>query len=1113
MFSRRPAARPTSPLVRRTLSLEPLESRQLLAADFHLLSDVNQTLTDLGSDIGEIVVIGETAYFTANDGVSGQELWKSDGTLEGTVRVKDIFPGDKGSNPTYLTEFQGVLYFAARDREVSTSISNVRDAELWRSDGTEAGTYRLKDIVAGDQGSSVRQLMNIGGTLFFSASAQSGGSSFLWKSDGTESGTERIVIPGGMMGGAIQPTSPEFIGSVGELLLFTEDADLWRSDGTGSGTFRLKDLSNLSYRENPRVLTSTGATTYFAANDGASGFGVWKTDGTVEGTVLVSNVKPKTLYPSLVSAASIGETIVFAASDPEHGEELWRTDGTAEGTVLLKDIRPGGYTSPWGSGPNSSAPFGFTNVNGVVYFAVSGPAGTDLWKTDGTTDGTVLVKAAIGYGSQPNAHLTNVGGKLYFSAAVGEPSELWTSDGTEAGTYRIKDIAEGGRGSYPRLLTEFNGGAIFTASDHAHGFELWKTDGTEAGTALIKDILPATADSTPSLVTNVAGAIFFTADNGAVGEELWTSGGDAASTQLVKDIRPGLESSLISNLTEVGGTLFFTADDGVSGVELWKSNGTAEGTTLVRDIVAGPGGASLQSLVNVNGTLYFSANDGVAGVELWMSDGTEAGTVRVKDIANGPASSSPGNLVNVGGVLYFSANDGVTGGELWRSDGSENGTVQVKDIFPGPSGSIASQLTNVGGVLYFSAWDSNSNGELWRSDGTEAGTLLVKDIVPGPNGSWPRGFANDNGELYFSTSKEHTDGGLWKSDGTEAGTVKLPKFSAYTSTLSLMAVGKIGATAFVVETSWSNGYPATLWRTDGTEAGTSILVYSAPLGNFTMWGDHLYFTKFDQTHGMELWRTDGTYAGTELVKDFTNDYRSSLSGADSLKVINDRLVAVATTNRYGAELWISEQPAPTQPGDYDSNSVVDGADFLAWQRGFGGMATPAGSGADGDGSGAVDTGDLSVWAEHFGEGSLGGGVATDAAVSAAMSVAVVERAEVEQFAPVSLAAAEGAVAVDEFFAKPRAAGSRSLIALAQGAFGIEDSRARSAAAQAIVRADDAAEIPHHRAKRASSRDAALASLADWPLASLFNLRIAGQLEQGDEFSKLGETLDSLLRSE
>ncbi len=71
-------------------------------------------------------------YFRAHDGSSGDELWRSNGTAGGTYRVKDIRPGTGGSSLEYLTNINGLLYFMANDGS--------NGFELWRSDGTEAGT-------------------------------------------------------------------------------------------------------------------------------------------------------------------------------------------------------------------------------------------------------------------------------------------------------------------------------------------------------------------------------------------------------------------------------------------------------------------------------------------------------------------------------------------------------------------------------------------------------------------------------------------------------------------------------------------------------------------------------------------------------------------------------------------------------------------------------------------------------------------------------------------------------------------------------------------------------------------------------------------------------------
>ena len=94
-----------------------------------------------GSIPQDLTKVNGTLYFTANDGAHGIELWKSDGTAAGTVMVKDIGHGSTDS-PTSLTNVNGTLYFAADD--------GVHGAELWKSDGTAAGTVMVEDIDPGN---------------------------------------------------------------------------------------------------------------------------------------------------------------------------------------------------------------------------------------------------------------------------------------------------------------------------------------------------------------------------------------------------------------------------------------------------------------------------------------------------------------------------------------------------------------------------------------------------------------------------------------------------------------------------------------------------------------------------------------------------------------------------------------------------------------------------------------------------------------------------------------------------------------------------------------------------------------------------------------------------
>jgi ELWxxDGT repeat protein len=415
----------------------------------------------------------------------------------------------------------------------------------------------------------------------------------------------------------------------------------------------------------------------------------------------------------------------------------------------------------------------FVDVGGEVFFtAQSSAAGRELWKTDGTEAGTVLVKdIRPGIFSSNPEQLMNVDGTLFFRASNGSDGvELWSSDGTEEGTVMVKNLRPGGLGSYPNQFTISDGTLYFTANNGVNGTELWKSDGTEAGTVMVWDIRDGSAGSFPSQLVDVAGTLFFSASNGSNGVELWKSDGTAAGTMMVKDTRTGSDGSIPTELTNVGGTLYFRANDGTNGFELWKSDGTSVGTEMVKDILVGSGGSSPSQLTNVGGTLFFRANDDLHGAELWKSDGTEVGTVMVKDILSGTTGSSLRELTDVGGVLYFAANDGTHGWELWTSDGTESGTILVKDIVTGATGSNPIELTEVAGVLYFRAEDDTLGTELWTTDGTEVGTAIVKDIRSGGWGSYPRHLANIDGTLYFRAFDVIAGTELWKSDGTEAGT-------------------------------------------------------------------------------------------------------------------------------------------------------------------------------------------------------------------------------------------------------------------------------------------------------------------------------------------------------
>ena len=400
--------------------------------------------------------------------------------------------------------------------------------------------------------------------------------------------------------------------------------------------------------------------------------------------VLVKDINPGSGSSSIYDLGEFNDKLYFSANDGENGRELWVSDGTTEGTQLVKDINPG--SSPYGY-PNSSSPSSFTKFNNKLYFqADDGENGSKLWVSDGTTEGTQLVEDI------------NPGGGYYGA-------------------------------SYPKYLIESNDQLYFTADDNENGRELWVSDGTSEGTQLVKDINFGTGGSSPSGFTEFNDKLYFRAEDSENGIELWVSDGTTEGTQLVKDINPGSNYSFPRYLTEFNDKLYFGARDNENGDELRVSDGTTEGTQLVKNIVPGSGGSFPLDLIESNNKLYFTARDNENGRELWVSDGTTAGTHLVDDINLGSDDSFPVDLIESNNKLYFTADDGENGRELFKLIVDDSTTI---NIITGTNGS--DNLVGTDGADQIEG--GNGRDILTGSDGND--TLLGgngKDILTGGAGN------------------------------------------------------------------------------------------------------------------------------------------------------------------------------------------------------------------------------------------------------------------------------------------------------------------------------------------------------------------------------------------
>ncbi|MEM7374046.1 MAG: ELWxxDGT repeat protein [Bacteroidota bacterium] len=836
-------------------------------------------------------------FFQAYSSLSaGTELWRTDGTAMGTQLFKDLWPGPQQSIPRDLTIYQGMMYFSAQD--------SAHGRELWLSDGTASGTQLFLDLEAGPASMNPHGLFSAIDFLFFtgrqtSIPNQEGVS--LWRTDGTLEGTFPLAI----IDSFENFVDPVHFISVANMLYFTaglNSSELWKTDGTGVGTALVKKFDQgISGESEISEMTAFGGNLFFVVETAESGSEIWQSDGTESGTQLFLDMKPGVEGSNPHSLTVWGDSLFFTANGVGGmGAELWKTSTNPQDISLVKDIY---------AGPNSSNPSHLYLWKNSLYFAATNVGeGMELWTSDGTSAGTMLLKDLDLNGSGGPYQFFADTSLLYFSARNDTSGwELWRTDGTEVGTMLLKDIYPGYHSSYVSEFTSFQGKLWFQAETHEEGAELWSTDGSPDQTSLLTDIRTETEGSWPDHMISLNNQLLFVANDGISGAELWRSDGSGAGTHLLKDIWPEEPNSNYRLFTAADSLVFFTAtrpEDGKTSGELWKSNGTEAGTQVVKEIVSGAGGPGIQEMVWFQDRLFFIAEDGQSGQEIWVSDGTESGTELFLDIKAGSEDSYPNDLIIWGNQLFFIAKGAGLKNALYVNDGTKGGTVMLKEDI-----GFGNIVGTSDAYLFFQApKDSVSGVELWRTDGTLAGTQLVKDIYPGVGASHPFQGVGFGQELIFIAI--HPDYGreLWISDGTEHGTRLLKEFWPGNETGLPPFPNQFTPLGDILIFVGNDSIHGTeLWRTDGTPSGTKRIRDIVPGPQKTamkilgIWQDRVLVSAWTESDGQELWITDGNWQGTFQLWSFHPGMSSTSFG--SMTVLGSDAYLSVSTSAFGQELW------------------------------------------------------------------------------------------------------------------------------------------------------------------------------------------------------------------
>lgn len=807
--------------------------------------------------------------------------------------TSDVF---SGSFPKKGMDCNGIYLFPATDYNGN---------ELWKTNGTGAGTQFIKDLAAifDRQDANPRLFNKTGDSLYFFAL----NGFHLYKYNPS---TNKIIQVSSGKDNAYSPTEAVVIGDdiffAGDWY-FDQGVELLRYNIINN-SMNIYDINPDGDSSMPHNLTVKDDTLFFAANDGTNSVELWMLDHGADNLTMVKNINGTgSSNPS--DLVIYNDKVFFTASDGVNGNELWSSDGDETNTAMFADINANN------AGADSSNPDHKTVFNGKLYFsATNGTDGIELWVADdNTTTAEQLLDINPSGDSNPGKYgFKHAGSLLYFAADNGNDGvELWNTDGTDTGTEMVSDINPSAS-SQPMDMYNLSDTLIFVAND-GNGFELWRSNGISA--TMIQDIQPPGADT-----VHISGIynnyVYFGADNGTTGVELWKTDGTTANTSLVKDINLGAGLSSdplwfesyngamyfgshtstnyqwslfktdgsVGNATELksgggasdftvsfehgrkaGGYLYFSGYTSADGNELWRSDGTPGGTVEVKDINPGAVESAPTNMIEMGTLLIFVADDGVNGRELWKSDGTPGGTVLIKNI-NPAGNSDIRDMRLLNGKVCFVANDGTTGEELWITDGTPGGTIQLKDVNGTAAGSDVGNLYAAGTKLYFTANDGTNGNEVWITDGTQLGTVLLKNINPGSGSSNAGWFAQLGSWVYFSASDaDNVSSKVWRTDGTSLNTTQF--FDVNFPFLLTNVGSKI---VFIANPATStNGFH--IWSTDGTVPGTVEVEDFLPgevglflLDEFPSYNGKCFFWIDDGISGQELWQSDGTAAGTTM---------------------------------------------------------------------------------------------------------------------------------------------------------------------------------------------------------------------------------------------------------
>ena len=1005
---------------------------------------VNVTINDVAP--GPFEYNPENNTWTNNSYVNIGPAFINETSGNGSIwQVADIQSGQSGSVPSspsygWRIVVDDTMYFTAND--------GITGYELWAYNTSNGTTWQAADINSGS-GSSLSSSLDVrpmailvGETIYFSADDGSSGEE-LWAHNTSSHSTWRVAdIRSGLLDS--QPGKGMYV-LIGDIIVFDatdyyNGRELWTHNTATNSTSRVTQLASGSASINAGTYMSTvvGSRVYFTGFTGTSiGTELYAYDTSNTSAWLVADINSGSdgSIPGYHGTVLIGDTLYFSADDGSTGHELWAHDTSNHSTWQVADINSGASDGlSW-----KTELAGDTVIDGVIYFtATDGNTGHELW-AHSTSNGTTWQVADINSGpgnSNPADRMGLIisGDTFYFLADDGPTGrELWAHDTSNRSTWRVTDLNSGSGNGYAWTMDVIGDTLYFIGDDGNTGWELWAYDTSNQSTWLVYDIY--TGPNSSRFNDNwfkevlVGNHLVFSADDGSTGQELWahypssinyqTNTGGNVTTWAINASLPSGVSFGTNN-----GTIYGTPTElwTQTSYMIWANNSGGSSvaylnitvveelptlsyspSTLVLTMNNQSSDLPLNATLTgsgeitsweINATLPAGLNFGTSNGTIWgiptvlqttavtytiwanNSGGSTSATINItiNDEAPGPFEYIPENntwtnnsyvnigpsfinetsgngsrwsaslpntefAVVVGDIVYLTGAYVYNWGDRFYALNTSNGT----GYHPNPTwylenGSASGYSTFnhgrymsylIGDVIYFDAGFGYTNIELFAYNTSNNSGWRVKDI----NTNNTPAYSNSNPGQHFSTLMGDT---IYFSASSGNASLGVELWAHDTSNGTTWRVGHTNTTGTLPNIPPSPSYGRDLGVIDDTiyfqawgSSGEGMWAYNT--SNTTMWevefssavrldpgkcmavvvGDSLYFDADGSTHGRELWAHNHANQTTWMVKDLeTNTHYQSRDSSPGCLGMSGVLVGdtfyFTATKRYtdgNNELW------------------------------------------------------------------------------------------------------------------------------------------------------------------------------------------------------------------